>query len=121
MAKLTLSPAFESLSGKLCSRTGQYVALNSKTGKMYLATRHSNGMQNSEAQQAQKTAFATRSAAAAAWWNTHKTANDDAYKKVISDYNAQNKIGNPYSYFLANYEKYASTSSSSSGTGGKEG
>ena len=116
MAKVTLAPAFESLSGKLCNRTGQYVALNSKTGKMYLASRHSNGMQNTEAQQAQKEAFKTRSTAAATWWNTHKAANDDAYKAVITAYNAQNKIGNPYSFFLANYDKFA-TDSSSSGSG----
>ena len=116
MAKVELSAAFDSLSGKLCNRKGVYVGLNKKTGKMYLATRHAHDDPNTDAQQAIRASFATRGTAAAEWWNTHKAANDDAYKAVITAYNAQNKIGNPYSFFLANYEKFA-TDSSSSGSG----
>jgi hypothetical protein len=37
MAKVTLSHAFETMSGKLCRKGSIYVALNKQMGKMYTA------------------------------------------------------------------------------------
>lgn len=103
MAKVTLSPAFESLSGTLCSRSGDYVALNKQTGKMYLSKRHESNHVATEAQEAVMQTFTSRSQFASAWWNANKPQSTgekgtEEYQLVMKAYKAQRKIGNPYAY-----------------------
>ena len=106
MAKVTLSPAFESLSGTLCSRSGDYVALNKQTGKMYLSKRHESNHVATEAQEAVMQTFTSRSQFASAWWNANKPQStgekgSEEYQLVMKAYKAQRKIGNPYAYLLS--------------------
>lgn len=49
--KVTLNHMFETASGKLCSKSGTYVALNKQTGKMYQAEYHEREYRNTEKQQ----------------------------------------------------------------------
>lgn len=103
MAKVQPSDLFTSISGKLCSKEGTYIALNKQTGKMYSAVRHVNTYSNTEAQQAVKTAFVSRSKLGTAWWNANKPSEvnpkgSDNYQLVMKAYKAQHKIGNPLNY-----------------------
>ena len=104
MAKVTLAPEFESLSGKLCSKSKSVVAVNKKTGKMYRYDSHPGEQPNSEAQQQVKTTFTNKSQAASQWWAQNKPVKDtrpqgtDLYQQLMKQYDAQRKIGNPYSY-----------------------
>ncbi len=94
--KITPAPSIESMSGKFCKRNGQYVALNKKTGKMYMGERHEQKDANSEKQQEIRSTFKSKSAAASAWWNKHKAANDEPWKEFRRMYDQQHKYGNPY-------------------------
>ena len=124
MATVTVSPLFESVSGKLCHRSSTYIAVNSKTGRMYSAERHASAPDPTEAQTAHRTEFASLMHSASAAWASAKAANTDAYQQIMADYKAQDKIGNPYSYFLKRYiadptilgESSSTTTSSSSST-----
>lgn len=103
MAKIQVSDLFTSVSGKLCSKEGTYIALNKQTGKMYSAVRHVNTYSNTEAQQAVKAAFVSRSKLGTAWWNAYKPSEvnpkgSDNYQLVMKAYKAQHKIGNPLNY-----------------------
>lgn len=117
MAKIQPSHLISSISGKLCKKDREYIALNKRTGQMYSAVHHSYGIQpNSEKQQAVKAEFKTKSQFASQWWNTNKpsatvpdgaTVTDasasgskgtEAYKAIIKAYKSQTKIGNPYSF-----------------------
>ena len=103
MAKVQPSDLFTSISGKLCSKEGTYIALNKQTGKMYSAVRHVNTYSNTEAQQEVKKAFVSRSKLGTAWWNANKPSEEnpkgtDNYQLVMKAYKAQHKIGNPLNY-----------------------
>lgn len=103
MAKIQPSDLFTSISGKLCSKEGTYIALNKQTGKMYSAVRHVNTYSNTEAQQAVRTAFVSRSKLGTAWWLANKPSETnpkgtDNYRLVMKAYKSQHKIGNPLSY-----------------------
>lgn len=103
MAKIQVSPLFESVSGKLCHNNPTYVAVNKKTGKMYSAERHVTNDPNTPLQQSVRNTFAQKSAAAKAWWDANKpsTANangTDLYQQLKKRYDAQSKFGNIYSY-----------------------
>lgn len=103
MAKVQTSDLFTSVSGKLCSKEGTYIALNKQTGKMYSAVHHHYSNPNTEAQQAVKAAFASRAKFATKWWKANKpsTGNpkgSDNYQLVMKAYKAQRKIGNSFSY-----------------------
>ena len=103
MAKIQPSDLFTSISGKLCSKEGTYIALNKQTGKMYSAVRHVNTYSNTEAQQAVRTAFVSRSKLGTAWWMANKPSETnpkgtDNYRLVMKAYKSQHKIGNPLSY-----------------------
>lgn len=103
MAKVQTSDLFMSVSGKLCSKEGTYIALNKQTGKMYSAVHHHYSDSNTEAQQAVKAAFASRAKFATKWWKANKpsTGNpkgSDHYQLVMKAYKAQRKIGNSFSY-----------------------
>ena len=103
MAKVQPSDLFTSISGKLCSKEGTYIALNKQTGKMYSAVHHRYSDSNTEAQQAVKAAFAARAKFATKWWkaNSPSTENpqgSESYKLVMKAYKAQHKIGNRFSY-----------------------
>ena len=103
MAKVQPSDLFTSISGKLCSKEGTYIALNKQTGKMYSAVRHVNTYSNTEAQQAVKAAFVSRSKLGTAWWKANKPSEanpkgTDSYQLVMKPYKSQHKIGNPLSY-----------------------
>lgn len=98
MTKVTLAPEFESLSGKLCSKSKSVVAVNKKTGRMYRYDSHPGEQPNSEKQQKVKTTFASKAKAASEWWAANKAANTAEYKQLMRQYDAQRKFGNPYSY-----------------------
>ena len=103
MAKIQPSDLFTSISGKLCRKEGTYIALNKQTGKMYSAVRHVNTYSNTEAQQAVRTAFVSRSKLGTAWWMANKPSEanpkgTDNYRLVMKAYKSQHKIGNPLSY-----------------------
>ena len=103
MAKIQPSDLFTSISGKLCSKEGTYIALNKQTGKMYSAVHHHYSDSNTEAQQAVKAAFAARSKFATKWWKANRPSTEnpkgsDSYKLVMKAYRSQHKIGNSYSY-----------------------
>ena len=103
MAKVQPSDLFTSISGKLCSKEGTYIALNKQTGKMYSAVHHRYSDTNTEAQQAVKAAFAARAKFATKWWkaNSPSTENpqgSESYKLVMKAYKAQHKIGNRFCY-----------------------
>lgn len=103
MAKIQPSDLFTSISGKLCSKEGTYIALNKQTGKMYSAVHHHYSDSNTEAQQAVKAAFASRAKFANKWWKANKPSTEnpkgsDNYQLVMKAYKAQHKIGNPLSY-----------------------
>lgn len=104
MAKVTLAPEFESLSGKLCSKSKSVVAVNKKTGRMYRYDSHPGEQPNSEKQQQVKTTFTNKSQAASQWWAQNKPIKDTRpdgtalYQQLMKQYDAQRKIGNPYSY-----------------------
>lgn len=104
--KVELNHMFSKASGKLCKKEGMYVAYNKQTGKMYQAVYHERSYPNTEKQQAVKTAFAQRAAAAKKWWTENKPSDSlpdgsEDYKLVMSAYKKQYKIGNPYSYALS--------------------
>lgn len=103
MAKIQTSDLFTSVSGKLCSSEGTYIALNKRTGKMYSAVRHHFTNANTEEQQIVRNDFASRAKFASKWWNTNKPSAEqpkgsDSYQLVMKAYKGQRKIGNPYSY-----------------------
>ena len=103
MAKVQPSDLFTSISGKLCSKEGTYIALNKQTGKMYSAVRHVTTYSNTEAQQEVKKAFVSRSKLGTAWWNANKPSETnpkgtDNYQLVMKAYKSQHKIGNPLNY-----------------------
>jgi len=109
MAKVTLSPEFESMSGKLCRKSNSVVAVNKQTGKMYRYDSHPGTQPNSTKQKAIKTKFKTKAQAAATWWNENKElVNEETgavtreatadMKKVLKAYKAQYKYGNPFTY-----------------------
>lgn len=103
MAKVQTSDLFTSISGKLCSKEGTYIALNKQTGKMYSAVHHHYSNSNTEAQQAVKAAFASRAKFANKWWKANKPSTEnpkgsDNYQLVLKAYKAQRKIGNRLSY-----------------------
>ena len=98
MAKVTLAPEFESLSGKLCSKSKTVIALNSRTGRMYRYDYHDREYSPSDNQLAVQSTFTERSKAASTWWQTNKGGNTDAYQALVKAYKSQTKYGNPYSY-----------------------
>ena len=103
MAKVQPSDLFTSISGKLCSKEGTYIALNKQTGKMYSAVRHVTTYSNTEAQQEAKKAFVSRSKLGTAWWKANKPSEEnpkgtDNYQLVMKAYKSQRKIGNPLNY-----------------------
>lgn len=103
MAKVQPSDLFTSISGKLCSKEGTYIALNKQTGKMYSAVHHRYSDTNTEAQQAVKAAFAARSKFATKWWKANRPSTEnpqgsESYNLVMKAYKAQHKIGNRFSY-----------------------
>ena len=103
MAKVQPSDLFTSISGKLCSKEGTYIALNKQTGKMYSAVRHVNTYSNTEAQQEVRNAFVSRSKLGTAWWKANKPSEEnpkgtDNYQLVMKAYKSQHKIGNPLNY-----------------------
>ena len=103
MAKIQPSDLFTSISGKLCSKEGTYIALNKQTGKMYSAVRHVTTYSNTEAQQEAKKAFVSRSKLGTAWWKANKPSEEnpkgtDNYQLVMKAYKSQHKIGNPLNY-----------------------
>lgn len=103
MAKVNFAPDIESISGKLCSKSGVIYSVNKQTGNTYRSERHEHTDANSEAQQQVRTAFVTRAKLAAAWWNANKPSTkqpkgSESYQLVMKAYKSQRKVGNPYSY-----------------------
>lgn len=103
MAKVNFAPDIESISGKLCSKSGVIYSVNKQTGNTYRSERHEHNDADSEAQQKVRSAFVSRAKFAAAWWNANKPSEKQAkgsesYQMVMKAYKAQHKIGNPYSY-----------------------
>ena len=104
MAKIKPSHIISSISGKLCGKETGYISYNKRTGKMHFVSPHEYGQQpNTELQQAVKATFTTKAQFASQWWSQNKPAakgqpGSEAYQAIMKAYNAQCKIGNPYSY-----------------------
>lgn len=103
MAKVNFAPDIESISGKLCSKSGVIYSVNKQTGNTYRSERHEHTDANTEAQQQVRTAFVPRAKFAAAWRNANKPSSkqpkgSDNYQLVIKAYKSQHKIGNPFGY-----------------------
>lgn len=103
MAKVKFTPDVESISGKLCSRSGVIYAVNKQTGITHRMERHEYSDANTEVQQANRKAFSSMSKFASVWWNANKPSDkqpkgSENYQLVMKAYKSQHKIGNPYSY-----------------------
>lgn len=103
MAKVKFTPDVESISGKLCSRSGVIYAVNRQTGVTHRLERHEFTDANTEAQQAVRKTFVSKGKFAAAWWKANKPSDkqpkgSENYQLVMKAYKSQHKIGNPYSY-----------------------
>lgn len=106
MAKVKFAPDVESISGKLCSRSGVIYAVNKQTGITHRLERHEFTDANTEAQQAVRKTFVSKGKFAAAWWkankpSTEKPKGSEHYLLVMKAYKGQHKIGNPYSYLCS--------------------
>lgn len=106
MAKVKFAPDVESISGKLCSRSGVIYAVNKQTGITHRFERHEFTDANTEAQQAVRKTFLSKGKFAAAWWkankpSTEKPKGSEHYLLVMKAYKGQHKIGNPYSYLCS--------------------
>lgn len=106
MAKVKFAPDVESISGKLCSRSGVIYAVNKQTGITHRLERHEFTDTNTEAQQAVRKTFLSKGKFAAAWWkankpSTEKPKGSEHYLLVMKAYKGQHKIGNPYSYLCS--------------------
>lgn len=106
MAKVKFAPDVESISGKLCSRSGVIYAVNKQTGITHRLERHEFTDTNTEAQQAVRKTFLSKSKFAAAWWKANKPSAEkpkgsEHYLLVMKAYKGQHKIGNPYSYLCS--------------------
>lgn len=97
--KIKLSHLFSEASGKVCKKESAYVSYNKKTGKMYVANYHDRE-KLTEKEEVVRDKFNARQAFAQKWWKENKEKNTDDYKLVMEMYDAQSRIGNPYSYFL---------------------
>lgn len=103
MATVKFSPDVESISGKLCSKSGVVYSVNKQTGKTYRSDRHGHTDANTEQQQALRASFASKAKLAASWWKANKPSAQSAagsanYQLVIKAYRSQHKVGNPYAY-----------------------
>ena len=103
MAKVKFTPDVESISGKLCSRSGVIYAVNKQTGVTHRLERHEHSDPNTEAQQAVRKTFITKGKFSAAWWKANKPSDkqpkgSESYQLVMKAYKSQHKIGNPYGY-----------------------
>lgn len=106
MAKVKFAPDVESISGKLCSRSGVIYAVNKQTGITHRLERHEFSDANTAAQQAVRKTFVSKGKFAAAWWkankpSTEKPKGSEHYLLVMKAYKGQHKIGNPYSYLCS--------------------
>lgn len=106
MAKVKFTPDVESISGKLCSRSGVIYAVNKQTGVTHRLERHEFANPNTEAQQAVRKTFLSKGKFASVWWKANKPSDkqpkgSESYQLVMKAYKGQHKIGNPYSYMRA--------------------
>lgn len=106
MAKVNFAPDVESISGKLCSRSGVIYAVNKQTGITHRLSRHEFTDANTEAQQAVRKTFLSKGKFASAWWKANKPSDatprgSENYRLVLKAYKSQHKIGNPYSYLCS--------------------
>lgn len=106
MAKVKFTPDVESISGKLCSRSGVIYAVNKQTGVTHRLERHEFANPNTEAQQAVRKTFLSKGKFASVWWNANKPSDkqpkgSENYQLLMKAYKSQHKIGNPYSYMRA--------------------
>ena len=72
MAKVKFAPDVESISGKLCSRSGVIYSVNKQTGVTHRLERHDFANPNTEAQQAVRKTFLSKGKFASAWWKANK-------------------------------------------------
>ena len=106
MAKVNFAPDVESISGKLCSRSGVIYAVNKQTGITHRLERHEFSDANTEAQKAVRKTFLSKGKFASAWWKANKPSAEkpkgsEHYLLVMKAYKGQHKIGNPYSYLCS--------------------
>ena len=106
MAKVNFAPDVESISGKLCSRSGVIYAVNKQTGITHRLERHEFSDATTEAQQAVRKTFLSKGKFASAWWKANKPSAEkpkgsEHYLLVMKAYKGQHKIGNPYSYLCS--------------------
>lgn len=102
MPKVRFSTDIQSISSKLCSKEGVIYSVNKQTGETYRSDRHSYNDPRTAEQQTRAT-FKKKAQFASSWWKQNRPSDKsakgtEAYLAVMKAYNAQHKIGNPYSY-----------------------
>lgn len=104
MAIIRTNSFIESISGSTCRHDSNYYATNRQTGKTYGIKRcYPSTTPPTEAQTAQRTAFASKSRLAAQWWANNKPSTahpqgTDDYLAVKAAYKSQHKIGNIFTF-----------------------
>jgi hypothetical protein len=104
MAIIRPNSFIESISGSTCRHDSNYYATNRQTGKTYGIKRcYPSTAPPTEAQTAQRTAFASKSRLAAQWWANNKPSTahpqgTDDYLAVKAAYKSQHKIGNIFTF-----------------------
>jgi len=105
MAKVTLAPEFESLSGKLCKKSKSTIYHYKKSGKMIRCDYHERQDPNTADQQQVRAKFTARSNAAKTWYAANKptTAQPNGsadYQKVKAAFDRSN-YDNIYSFVIS--------------------
>ena len=109
MAKITTTSPISSISGKLNPDDDFYVATKRRTGTVYLVHRsRKQSVPWSEKQIAHRKAFAARSKAASEWLKANAPQYEgdrgtEAYQRMLSQYQAQYKIGNIFAFVCKRY------------------
>lgn len=90
--KMTLSPLYETASGKPCKNSATVVMTEHKTGKVRAYDRHEAKQPNSAAQQAVKAEFVERQKVASAWWKINKPQKDAPKSSWTADYRRLDEV-----------------------------
>lgn len=95
MAKVTLAPEFESMSGKLCKKSKSTIYHYKKSGKMIRCDYHERVDPNTADQQQVRATFTARVNAAKTWYNANKPSTSNVngtadFQKVKAAFDKSN-------------------------------
>lgn len=107
--RMTLSPVFETASGKPCKTSATVVMCEHHTGIVRAYDRHECKQPNTAAQQAVKDAFVARNKVAQAWWKINRPATKDVpkaqwtadYRRLDECFQAQRKFNSRWAYLCS--------------------